>query len=90
MLIYIISAIVTCLVFGYLGYLLSKKYLPRISYTVLILFIVLSFILFYVGVGTRVFSFFNFSIMLNHVFGSIAAGFTVGLFPKVIRRGAKS
>lgn len=90
MLMYIFSVIVTCLIFGYVGYLLSKKYHRRINYTVLVLFIILSFILFYVGVGTRVFSFFGFSIMLNRILGSIAAGFTIGLFPRVKRRSAKS
>ena len=90
MLMYLFSVIATCLVFGYAGYLLSKKYRRKINYTVLIPFIILSFILFYVGVGTRLISFFNFSIMLNQVLGSVVAGFTVGLFPKLKRRGAKS
>jgi hypothetical protein len=84
------SIIINCLVFGFIGYLLSKKYRKKINYTTLILFIVLSLALFFVGVGTRVFSFFSFSIMLNWVLGSTASGFTVGLFNKARKVQARS
>jgi hypothetical protein len=77
------SIIINCLVFGFIGYLLSKKYRKKINYTTLILFIVLSLALFFVGVGTRVFSFFSFSIMLNQVLGSLFGGFAIGLFVKI-------
>jgi putative effector of murein hydrolase len=90
MFMYLFSVVVTCLVFGYAGYLLSKKYRRKINNMVLIPFIVLSFILFYVGVGMRVFSFFSFSIMLNQVLGVFFSGFTIGLFVRMRKAKIKA
>ena len=90
MFMYLFSVVVTCLVFGYAGYLLSKKYRRKINNMVLIPFIVLSFILFYVGVGMRVFSFFSFSIMLNQVLGVFFNGFTIGLFVRMRKANIKA
>ena len=76
----ITSIVITCLLFGFLGYMMSKKNHKKIKNTTLILFAVFSIILFYVEVGTRVFSFFSFTVMLNQVLGSFVSGFTIGLF----------
>ncbi|MHB9012839.1 MAG: hypothetical protein ACYC49_11540, partial [Ignavibacteriaceae bacterium] len=80
---YYISIIVTLFIFGLLGYELSVKYSLKLSYTknlMIFVFILLSFLFYGIGKDIRLFSFFNFSIMLNRVLGSLILGFTVGLF----------
>ena len=76
----ITSIVITCLLLGFLGYMISKKYRKKIKNTTLILFAVFSIVLFYMGVGTRVFSIFSFTVMLNQILGSFVSGFTIGLF----------
>ena len=80
---YFISIIVTLFIFGLLGYKLSTKYSLKLGYTKdlwIVVFILLSFLFYFIGRNIRLFSFFDFNIMLNRVLVSFILGFTVGLF----------
>ena len=85
-----LSVIVTCLVFGYIGYLLSKIYQRRINFMIVLTYLIFSVLAFQIGVGTRLISIIKFSVMMNQVLGSIAGGFAVGLFVRLIKRKTKS
>ena len=88
---YFISIIVTFIIFGLLGYELSTKYSLKLGYTKdlwIVVFILLSFLFYFIGRNIRLFSFFDFNIMLNLVLVSFILGFTVGLF--VLRIKANS
>ena len=88
---YFISIIVTFIIFGLLGYKLSTKYSLKLGYTKslwIVVFILLSFLFYFTGRNIRLFSFFDFRIMLNLVLVSFILGFTVGLF--VLRIKANS
>ncbi|MHB8579634.1 MAG: hypothetical protein ACYDA4_07205 [Ignavibacteriaceae bacterium] len=89
--IYFISIMVTFIIFGLLGFKLSMKYSIKLGYTKnlwIVVFILLSFLFYFIGRSIRLFSYFDFNIMLNQVLVSYILGFTGGLF--VLRIKANS
>jgi hypothetical protein len=85
----ILSVITTFLVFGYIGYELSKVYNRRINFMIVLAYAILTLLAYHIGAGTRLLSIFGFAVKMNQVLGSILGGLTVGIFVKLIKRKTK-
>jgi hypothetical protein len=56
---------------------------------IVLAYLILTFLAFQIGVGTRLISILSFSVMMNQVLGSTAGGFAVGLFVILVKRKVK-
>jgi hypothetical protein len=86
----LISFIATYLVFGTLGFVLSRKFKRPVNVSIWVALAILTVLSQWILPGTRVVSFFEYEMFANYILQATFAGILVGLAYREIRTKMKA